>query len=67
VTGGLGSSILRGKTEASFNYGAGVSLYVSKTVAVRWEVRNYRFESGNDESRRTNSNIEFSIGTSLLF
>ena len=67
VTGGVGSSILRGKTESAVNFGGGVSLYVSKTVAVRWEVRNYRFESGNDESRRTNNNIEFSIGTSLLF
>ena len=34
---------------------------------MRWEVRNYRFESGSDEARRTNNNLEFSIGASMLF
>jgi outer membrane beta-barrel protein len=67
LTGGVGSTIAQGKSEASANYGAGVSMYVSKTVAVRWEVRNYRFSMGSESSRRTDNNIEFSIGTTLLF
>jgi outer membrane beta-barrel protein len=67
VTGGVGSSILQGKTETSVNYGAGTMLYLSRRHAMRWEVRNYRFKSGSDSARRQNSNIEFSLGTSYLF
>ena len=67
LTGGVGSTIMQGKTEPSINYGVGTKLFVSKRTLMRWEVRNYRFESGNDDARRTNNNIEFSFGTSLLF
>jgi outer membrane beta-barrel protein len=67
VTGGVGSSIMQGRSEPSFNYGAGTLVYISKRMATRWEVRSYRFDSGSDNSRVTNDNIEFSLGTSLLF
>jgi outer membrane beta-barrel protein len=67
VTGGAGSSIMRGDTEISYNFGAGTQLYVSRNSAVRWEVRDYMFETGPDEARVLNHNIEFSIGTSFLF
>lgn len=67
VTGGVGSSILRGKTEPSYNFGGGSTVFVSKTMALRWEVRSYRFESGTRNARRNNSNIAFNMGTSILF
>jgi outer membrane beta-barrel protein len=67
LTAGVGSSIMQGKTEASFNYGAGTMLYVARKAAIRWEVRSYRFESGPEDARVTNDNIEFSMGTSFLF
>lgn len=67
VTGGLGSSILRGETESAFNYGAGVNVFVARTVALRFEFRDYQFDSGFGNARRTNNNVEFSMGTSLLF
>lgn len=67
VTGGVGSTILQGQTESSVNYGAGTRLFVSRRTAMRWEVRSHHFESGVDEARRKNSNIEFSFGTSFLF
>jgi len=67
VTGGGGSSIMQGTTEASYNFGAGCDTFIKKTVAVRFEFRNYNFESGADESRRDNTNFEFSVGTTLLF
>jgi outer membrane beta-barrel protein len=67
VTGGVGSTIMQGETEASFNYGAGTMLYLSRKNAVRWEVRDYRFRSGQGEARVTNNNVEFMMGTTFLF
>jgi len=67
VTGGVGSTIMRGETEPSWNAGAGTMLYLSKRTAVRWEVRNYRFKSGSDDARVNNNNVEFTMGTTLLF
>lgn len=67
LTGGIGSSILRGQTESSLNLGAGSLLYFSKRMAMRWEFRDYRFASGAGTARRDNNNIEFSLGSSLLF
>jgi outer membrane beta-barrel protein len=67
VTGGVGSTIMRGETEPSWNIGAGTMLYLSKRTAVRWEVRDYRFKSGSDDARVNNNNVEFTMGTTLLF
>jgi outer membrane beta-barrel protein len=67
VTGGAGSSIMQGRSELSFNYGAGTMLYLSKRNAMRWEVRAYRFTSGSEDNRQTNTNIAFTLGTSILF
>jgi outer membrane beta-barrel protein len=67
VSGGVGSSILRGETEPSWNFGAGTTLFLSRRTAVRWEVRDYVFDSGTSNTRRTNHNIEFTIGSLWLF
>jgi len=67
VTVGVGSSIMRGDTEPSFNFGAGTQLFLSKRTATRWEVRNYRFSTGAGTSRVSDSNIEFTLATSYLF
>lgn len=66
ATGGLGSSILRGETETSWNVGAGVLCFVKKKVGMRWEFRNYRFQSGSENARRDNSNYTFTMGTTFL-
>ena len=67
ITLGVGSSIMQGETEPSFNFGAGTTLFLSKRTATRWEVRDYRFSTGNGTSRVSNDNIEFTLGTSYLF
>lgn len=67
ITGGVGSTIMLGKTEPAYNYGAGTSLFFGKRTAMRWEFRAYEFESGVADARRKNHNIEFSLGTTLLF
>ena len=67
VTGGVGASILQGRSETSVNFGAGTTLFLSKKSGMRWEARDYVFHSGTNEARRLHHNIEFSIGTLLLF
>ncbi len=67
VTGGVGSAIMQGETEPSINFGAGTTLFLSKRLATRWEVRDYRFRTGAGTSRVTNDNIEFTLGTAYLF
>jgi outer membrane beta-barrel protein len=67
ISTGVGSSIMQGDTETSFNFGAGTWLFLSKHTAMRWEVRNHQFKFGSDTSRRTNNNIEFTLGSAVLF
>jgi outer membrane beta-barrel protein len=67
VTGGVGASILQGRSETSVNVGAGTTLFLSKRSGMRWEARDYVFHSGTNDARRLHHNIEFSIGTLLLF
>ena len=67
VTGGVGSSIMQGRSETSFNFGAGTTLFLSKRTGMRWEARDYVFHSGSDQARRLHHNVEFSLGSVLLF
>ncbi len=67
VTVGVGSTLMQGDTEPSFNYGAGTELFLSKRVAMRWEFRDFRFKSGPDAARVDNNNVEFTLGTTYLF
>lgn len=67
VSAGVGSSIMQGDTETSFNFGAGTQLFLSKHSAMRWEVRDHQFKFGTGASRRTDNNIEFTLGSSVLF
>jgi outer membrane beta-barrel protein len=67
VTGGVGSTIMLGRAEPSFNFGAGTKLFISKRTAMRWEVRDFHFKSGAGSGRVTNNNIEFTLGTEHLF
>jgi len=67
ATFGVGSTIMQGQSEPSINYGVGVQMFMAMKWAMRWEVRNYRFYSGVEDARRENNNLEFSIGTSVLF
>lgn len=67
VTAGVGSSILQGRAETAFNFGAGTTLFLSKRTGMRWEVRDYAMHSGTERARRMHHNIEFSLGSLLLF
>lgn len=67
ATVGVGSSIMQGRSETSFNYGAGTTLFLSKRTGMRWEVRDYVFHTGTDNARKLHHNIEFSLGSLMLF
>ena len=67
VSGGVGSAIMQGESEASYNLGAGTVLFLSKRTAMRWEVRDYRLHSGSDNARVSNDNVEFTLGTQYIF
>jgi len=67
LTIGAGSSIMQGQTETSINYGIGTNFFVRKQWAVRFEFRNYAFDSGSSTTRRDNTNFEFSVGASYFF
>jgi outer membrane beta-barrel protein len=64
---GVGSAIMQGDTEATFNFGAGTTLFLSKRLAMRWECRDYRFKSGPKGARFGNNNVELTLGTVYLF
>jgi hypothetical protein len=67
VSGGVGASLMEGDTETSFNFGAGTTLFLSRSTAMRWEVRDYHFRTGSDAARVSNDNVEFALGTQILF
>lgn len=67
VTAGVGSSILQGRSETGFNYGAGTTLFLSKRTGMRWQARDFVFHTGVDQARRLHHNIEFSLGSLILF
>ena len=66
VTVGAGSSIMQGETEMSINYGLGTDFFINKSTEVRFEFRNYQFDSGVSETRNDNMNFEFSVGLTYL-
>ena len=66
LSGGIGSSIFEGRTEPSVNIGGGAIVFVGKNVGLRWDVRNYRFDSGAGNARRANNNISVTLGTTFV-
>ena len=67
LSGGVGSSIMQGRTEPSINFGAGTEMFLSKRTSVRWEFRDYTFKTGSDNARVTTNNVEFTLATAYLF
>ena len=66
LSGGIGSSIFEGRTEPSWNLGGGAIVFVGKSLGLRWDVRNYRFDSGSGNARRGNNNISVTLGTTFV-
>lgn len=67
VSVGAGSTLMLGRSEPSFNYGAGTRLFLSRRAAMRWDVRDYRFSHHTGTHAVRNDNIEFTLGSEILF
>jgi outer membrane beta-barrel protein len=67
VGAGVGSALLLGRSESTVNFGAGTKLFLSKRTAMRWEVRDYRFHNHTSSDNGINNNIEFTLGSEVLF
>lgn len=67
VSGGVGSTLMLGRSQPSTNFGAGTRLFLNKRSAMRWEVRDYRFRNPGGTSRASNNNVEFTLGSEILF
>ena len=66
VVGGAGSALMQGRSEGSWNFGAGTVLFLNKKTLTRWEIRDYRFSSGPPEARRSVDNIAFTFTSDEL-
>ena len=67
LTVGAGSAIMEGVSEASFNYGAGIDFFVRKSTSAVFAFRSISMDSGTGSARRSSTNYEFSVGSSVLF
>lgn len=67
LTIGAGSAIMQGQSETALNYGAGIDFFVRKSTAATFAFRTIGMESGIGSARRSNTNYEFSVGTTFLF
>ena len=67
LSGGLGATILNSRVEPTWSLGIGTRAFLSRRWAMRWEVRDHRLEAGNQFTRFTGDNLEFSAGTEVLF
>ncbi len=67
VSAGAGSTLLLGRSEPAFNFGAGTRLFLSRRAAMRWDGRDYRFTHHTGTHPIRNDNIEFTLGSEILF
>lgn len=67
VTAFLGASVLNAGVEPTWGLGLGTKAFVTKRLALRWEVRDHRMAGGNAFTRFAGDNLEFSSGVEMLF
>jgi hypothetical protein len=67
LSAAAGASVLEGHAEPTYTIGLGTKFFVSKRTALRWELRDHRMHGGNQFTRFSGDNLEFSGGCELLF
>ena len=67
MTVGLGASVLNAAVEPTYAIGVGTKVFLSQRTAMRWEIRDHRLKGGNQFTRFSGDNLEFSGGIELLF
>jgi outer membrane beta-barrel protein len=64
---GLGASVLNARVEPTYSLGLGTKAFLSRRIALRWELRDHRLQGGNQFTRFDGDNLEFSAGGFFLF
>ena len=67
LAAGVGATILNSRVEPTWSLGVGTRAFLSRRWATRWEVRDHRLHVGNQFTRFTGDNLEFSAGMEVLF
>ena len=67
LSAAAGASVLEGHAEPTYTIGLGTKFFVSKRTALRWELRDHRMHGGNQFTRFSGDNAEFSGGCSCCF
>ena len=64
---GFGATILNARVEPTWSMAIGTRAFLTRRMALRWEIRDHRLEAGNQFTRFTGDNLEFSAGAEVLF
>jgi uncharacterized protein YraI len=67
VTAAVGASVLNARVEPTWALGVGTKAFVTRRLALRWELRNHHLKGGNNFTRFAGDNLEFSGGCEFLF
>lgn len=67
IAAGVGATILNARVEPTWSMAVGTRAYLSRQIALRWEIRDHRLEAGNQFTRFKADNFEFSAGMELQF
>jgi len=67
LSAAVGATILNSRVEPTWCLGLGTRAFLSRRWATRWEVRDHRLHVGNQFTRFTGDNLEFSAGMEVLF
>ncbi len=63
---GLGVTRQHSESNLTFNIGVGTKFPIGRTTYLRYEINDYIFSSGQDNTAWTNNNLEFSFGVSFF-
>ena len=64
---GFGATILNARVEPTWSMAIGTRAFLTRRTALRWEIRDHRLKAGNQFTRFTGDNLEFSAGAEVLF
>lgn len=67
VAGAVGATILNSRVEPTWSLALGTRAFMTRFMALRWEIRDHHLKAGNQFTRFTGDNVEFSAGAELLF
>ena len=67
VAAAAGASVLDARVEPTWSLGVGTKAFLTRRLALRWELRDHRLRGGNRFTRFNGDNLEFSAGGEILF